>query len=141
MRLAAELAFLVVAAVGAAICLASLGRRLPQRERVFEAAVRPRRPSDSRPAQLMRLERTVASARSSALDLHARLRPVLVEIAETALARRGVRLERDAADAERLLGPAAWELLRPGRPLPEDRHAAGIEAQELEQILDALEEL
>ena len=52
------------------------------------------------------------------MDAHTRLRPVLVEIAEARLVRRGLRLERDVEEARRLLGPAAWELVRPDRPAP-----------------------
>ena len=66
---------------------------------------------------------------------------MLVEIAEARLARRGLRLDRDVAEARRLLGPKAWELLRPGRPRPEDREAPGIAPRDLEEILDALEAL
>jgi hypothetical protein len=65
---------------------------------------------------------------------------VLVEIAETRLGRHGVRLDDDE-EARRLLGPAAWELVRPHRPAPPNRHAPGIGARELDEILDALEAL
>ena len=141
MKLIAEVAFVVVAAVGAAACLAALAVRLPAGRPVFESGLRPRVRTDLWPAQLVRLERIVEWSGSSGLDAHTRLRPVLVEIAEVRLAGRGLRLERDVAEARRLLGPRAWELVRPDRPAPRDRDAPGIAAGDLEEILDALEAL
>jgi hypothetical protein len=140
-RLVAEVAFIVLGAVGAAVCLAALAVRLPAGQPVFESGLRPRVRTDLWPAQLVRLERTVDWSGSNAMDAHTRLRPVLVEIAEARLARHGVRLERDVAEARRLLGPIAWELVRPNRPPPRDRDAPGVARRELEEILDALEAL
>jgi hypothetical protein len=141
MRLAAEVIFIVAGAIGAAICLALLAERLPAGKGLFEERIRPRVTTQVWPAQLVRLERTVEWSGSSALDVHTRLRPVLVEIAEARLGRRGLRLDRDAGQARRLLGPAAWELVRPDRPAPLSRDAPGIGARELDQVLDALEAL
>ena len=141
MRLAAELGFVVVGALGAAVCLVGLAVHLPADQRVFESGLRPRVSTELWPAQLVRVERIVEWAGSSAVDAHARLRPVLVEIAEVRLAQLGVRLDRDIAEAHRLLGPKAWDLLRPDRPPPEDRDASGIAPRDLEEILDALEAL
>jgi hypothetical protein len=140
-RLAAELGFVVLGALGAAVCLVALAVHLPADQRVFESGLRPRVSTDLWPAQLVRLERTVGWSGSSAMDAHTRLRPVLVEIAEVRLARHGVRLDRDVAEARRLLGPIAWELVRPNRPPPRDREAPGVAPRDLEEILDALEAL
>jgi hypothetical protein len=141
MRLAAEVTFIVAGAIGAAICLALLTVRLPAGNRLFEERLRPRVTTQVWPAQLVRLERTVEWSASSALATHTRLRPVLVEIAEARLGRRGLRLDRDAAEARRLLGPAAWDLVRPDRPAPPGRDAPGMRPRELDQILAALEAL
>jgi hypothetical protein len=141
MRLAAEVGFIVAGAIGAAICLALLAARLPAGSRLFEERLRPRVTTQVWPAQLVRLERTVEWSASSALATHTRLRPVLVEIAEARLGRRGLRLDRDAAEARRLLGPAAWELVRPDRMAPPTRDAPGMRPRELDEILDALEAL
>jgi hypothetical protein len=138
-RLAAELGFVVLGALGAAVCLVALALHLPADQRLFESGLRPAVKTDLWPAQLVRLERIVEWSKSSDLDAHNRLRPVLVEIAEVRLARRGLRLERDVAEARRLLGPKAWDLLRPDRPRPEDRDAPGIAPRDLEEILDRLE--
>jgi hypothetical protein len=140
-RLAAEVVFIVVGAIGAAVCLAMLADGLPAGQPVFEPRLRPRVQTQLWPAQLVRLERIIEWSGSNGLDAHTRLRPALVEIAEARLARRGLRLDRDVADAQRLLGPAAWELVRPDRPPPRDRDAPGIAPRELEEILDALEGL
>jgi hypothetical protein len=136
-----ELAFVVAAAIAAAVCLAALAAHLPAGHHVvFESALRPRVRSDLHPAQLVRLERIVAWSGSSAADAHTRLRPILVEIAQARLARRGLLLERDVAESRRLLGATAWDLVRPDRP-PPDRDLPGIGPRELEKILDALEAL
>jgi hypothetical protein len=89
----------------------------------------------------VRLERIVEWSGSSELDAHSRLRPVLIEIAEVRLARRGLRLERDVAEVRQLLGPKAWDLLRPDRPRPEDRDRPGLAHRDIEEILDRLEAL
>jgi len=89
----------------------------------------------------VRLERMVRWSASSGRDVHNSLRPVLVEIAESRLSRRGLRLDRDATEARRLLGPAAWELVRPDRRPSRDPDARGVPARDLEAILDALEAL
>ena len=141
MRLVAEVALIVAAGFGAAVCLAVFAVRLPAGQPVFEPALRPRVTTQLWPAQLVRLERIVEWSGSSELDAHTRLRPVLIEIAEVRLARRGLRLDRDVAEARRLLGPTAWELLRPDRPPPLGRDAPGISPGELEEMLEALEAL
>ena len=89
----------------------------------------------------MRLERIVEWSGESGLSAHTRLRPVLVEIAEARLVRRGLRLERDVEESRRLLGPAVWELVRPDRPTPRRRDAPGIPPRRLEEMLDVLEAL
>jgi hypothetical protein len=139
MRLVAEVGFIVVGAVGAAVWLAILAARLPQCSPVFEPGLRARADGDVWPAQLVRLERIVEASASSGLDVHSRLRPVLVEIVRARLARRGLQLDRDVDEARRLLGPAAWELVRPDRPPPWDRDTPGIAPGELAEIIESLE--
>jgi len=140
-RLAAEVALLVLGGLGAAACLSALALRLPAGQPVFEPGLEPRVRTQVWPAQLVRLERIVEWSGSNGLDAHTRLRPVLVEIAEARLAQRGLRLDRDAADARRLLGPKAWELVRPDRQAPPGRDTPGIAPRDLDDILDALEAL
>ena len=44
-------------------------------------------------------------------------------------------------EARALLGPDLWELLRPDRPAPDDRTAAGISLVAVERMVDDLERL
>jgi hypothetical protein len=130
---------MVLGGIGAAACLAALAVRLPAGRAVFEPALKPRAKTQVWPAQLVRLDHIVDWSGTSGLDAHTRLRPVLVEIAEARLARRGLRLDRDATEARRLLGSKAWELVRPDRSPPPDRDSPGIARRDLDEILDALE--
>ena len=141
MTLVVEVAAIVAGALGAAVCLAILAVRLPQNRPLFEPGLRPQVTTAVWPAQLVRLERIVTWSGSSGHDVHNALRPVLVEIAQARLARRGLRLDRDGMEARRLLGPAAWELVRPDRPPPRDPGSRGMAAGDVEAILDALEAL
>jgi hypothetical protein len=76
----------------------------------------------------------------SAFHLHARLRPVLREIAAHRLrARYGVELDAEPARARELVGTAAWELVRPERPPPADRLSTGPTLDELRTVVDELE--
>lgn len=108
-----------------------------QDEPAIVAALRHEPDAPQRPAQLERLERELTMATATAFDLHARLRPQLREIATMRLATRGVRLE----DAEGVLDPELWELVRPDRQPPADRHGDGIAPAELRRAVEALEAL
>ncbi len=92
----------------------------------------------SRPPEVERLERELTMATASSFDLHARLRPPLREIAAVRLARRGVRLDDDG---EEILSEELWELVRPGRRPPTDRHAPGITPKALRETVEELEAL
>lgn len=108
----------------------------------YEQALRTPSPSVRRPAELEGLERTVTLATTSAFDLHVRLRPVLREIAEHRLAAGpGLRLDAGTAAVRATLGDELWELLRPDRPPPDDRFAAGIGSERLRTHVTALETL
>jgi hypothetical protein len=134
-RLLAEIALITLAAIGVAVCVILIPRRGPGGP---PRSVRPR----PRPDQLLKLERLVSSAEASTLHTHAYLRPALVEIATRRLAARGYALDSISADAGRkLLGEPLWELVRPGRPFPEDRHAPGVPGDQIDAMLDVLEAL
>jgi hypothetical protein len=140
MSLVAEAVLIVAALTGAAAAVAALAR-LPARRAGFEDPEPPRVTRGPPPAQFVRLERIVEWSGVSGLTAHTRLRPVLVDIAEARLARRGLRLDRDAEEARRLLGPVAWDLVRPDRPTPRGREAPGLPKRRLEEILDVMEAL
>jgi hypothetical protein len=139
MNVAAEAVLILAGATGAGAGVAALAR-LPTRGGGFEDLERPSVRRGPPPAQFVRLERIVGWSAESGMNVHSRLRPVLIEIAEARLLRRGLRLERDV-EARRLLGPAVWELVRPDCPVPRGRDAPGISPRQLEEILDVLEAL
>jgi hypothetical protein len=140
MSVAAEALFILAAASGAGAGVAALAK-MPAGDGGLDDPERVRVSLDQRPTQFVRLERIVEWSGESDLNAHTRLRPVLVEIAEARLAQRGFRLDRDVGEARRLLGPAAWDLVRPDRPVPRGRDTPGLPARRLEEILDALEAL
>jgi len=112
----------------------------PRQPSPFEASLGRTAPPAERPSALTRLEREVSMARSSAFDLHARLRPTVIELATELLSgRRGIDLESDPVRARAVLGDGAWELVRPDRPAPTDRHAPGLADDDLVSIVTALE--
>jgi hypothetical protein len=131
-------ALAVLAALVVAGALRALSEALPlaqrRRERRAEATTED-------PADFARIGRAVASATTSAGDLHLRLRPILREVAIDGLRRRGVELDADPARARRLLAPATWELVRPERAAPADAFARGLPATQLDLVLDDLEAL
>ncbi|MDQ6822550.1 MAG: hypothetical protein M3076_19825 [Actinomycetota bacterium] len=94
-----------------------------------------------RPADLVRLERLVVTGRSTAGDVHLRLRPVLQEIAAARLRPHGVELERNPQDARRLLGDELWEIVRVDRPWPPEPRAPGVSWDQLTSVIARLEQL
>jgi hypothetical protein len=109
---------------------------------VYERALRRHARGRLRPHELESLERTVTLAGTSAFDLHARLRPLLREIAEHRLtSARGLRLDSGSPEVRQALGDELWELLRPDRPPPTDRFAPGLGRERLAAHVDALETL
>jgi len=110
-----------------------------QRRSQFElalAAMRRRRTDSGEPT----LVRDLELSSYNAFHLHARIRPVLREIAAHRLRTRyGVELDAEAGRARELIGAHAWELVRPDRPAPEDRLARGLSVAELRLVVDDLE--
>jgi hypothetical protein len=105
----------------------------------FESALRRTR-SRPRDSGELALVREIELSRLSAFHVHARLRPVLREIAAHRLLKRyGVDLDVEPGRARELVGPAAWELVRPERPPPADRLAVGPTLPELRTVLSELE--
>ena len=135
MTVLAEIALVVIAAVAVAVSVAVVPgasarwRRASAREPV-------------RPGQLVANERLVVMARTSALQVHAYLRPILVELASQRLVANGQALDRMSdVTGRRILGEDLWEIVRPDRPFPEHRHGPGVNPQTLEAMLDVLERL
>jgi hypothetical protein len=96
-----------------------------------------RHPPDSGELTLVR---DVKQSTISAFHLHVRLRPILREIAAHRMWMRfGVDLDRERERARELIGPAAWELVRPDRLPPSDRLAPGPALADLRVVVDELE--
>ena len=114
----------------------------PVERSTLEAALRVRPRADLVPEELERLERHVALARTSAYDLHYRLRPTLVEIAEARLwSQRGIDLARDPERAREALGDELYDLVRADRPAPAHSRDLGPSLEELEAAVAALERI
>jgi hypothetical protein len=95
-----------------------------------------------RPTELERLEREVYLSLSNEFYFHQRMRPLLREIAAgRLLLHHGVDLDRQTAEAERLVGAEAWAWLRPDREEPRDRWVYGPPTEELTAVVDALERI
>jgi hypothetical protein len=120
------------------VVLATRGAYPLEGESALAAALERERVEVRRPPEIERLERELTLATGSAFDLHARLRPVLREIAATRLAVRGRRLDDDG---EEILGDELWELVRPDRTPPTDRHAPGMPPDALRRAVERLEAL
>jgi len=134
-RLLAEIVLVVLAGAGLSMCVALLPSPLP-------APRRPQTAGPPRPGQLEALERLVITAAGNPVQVHAYLRPRLMEIASRRLAARGQTLERlpDARGRE-LFGDRLWDIIRPGRPFPEQRDGPGVRYEDLSAMLEALERL
>lgn len=129
----------VLAAAVLAVTLAALRRAYP---RPWRRPARPAAAPSPRPATLTRIEHELALGVASSFDLHHRLRPRVRRLASELLAaRRGIALDRDPGRARAALGEPCFELVRPGRPAPEDRLARGIAIPELRAVVESLEKL
>ncbi len=88
------------------------------------------------------LEREIELSRIDGLHFHVRIRPLLREIAAHRLQLRyGVELDREPERARELLPADVWAVVRPDRPPPAERLAAGPSFSEQRSLLDGLEKL
>ncbi|HSD01704.1 MAG TPA: hypothetical protein VLB81_05005 [Gaiellales bacterium] len=127
-------AVLLAAGAVAALALLPPVSRPPRRRRA-RPAERPR------PKGLSAMERQVGMARGSAGDVHDRLAPLLRDIARDRLATAGIDLDRDPEIAAEALGAETWELVRPDRPPPPDRHGPGASPAGIRAAVTRLEEI
>lgn len=139
--LAVRIYALVACGVLLALAFAALVRAYPASRRL-----RRHRAAGNRivrvPTSLSRIEHDVALGVSGAFELHHRLRPRLRELALELLAvRRRIDLDRDPDAAGRALGAETWELVREGRPEPEDRLERGADPALLGRVVGSLERL
>lgn len=90
-------------------------------------------------AELDRLERELQLGATTAFDLHFRFRPVLREIGGTLLERHGLRLDSGTPEVREKLGDELWEIVRPDREPPDNRHAPGPGLPAMHRIVERLE--
>lgn len=98
-------------------------------------------PEPPRIAELDRLEREIYMGAARAFDHHYRLRPVVREIALGRLERRGLRLDSGSDAVREVLGEELWELARPDREPPVDRHGPGPGLADVRETIEQLERL
>ena len=139
LELAARIYALIVAGVALVVALRAVGRADPPETPLRD----PARPADGRrrpPPSLARLEQLAALGVASSFDLQYRLLPPLRSIAAGLLAsRRRIDLDDDEQAARQALGEETWELVRPARPVPEDRVSRGVTPAQLTRVVDSLE--
>jgi hypothetical protein len=137
LELAVRIYALVLCSTAIVVLLLALRRAYPDESPLRETT----RPASKRtPPTLARIEHEVALGVAGSFDLHFRLVPRLRTLATGLLrSRRNVSLTADPGAARAILGPEAWELVRPDRQTPRERLGKGIPADDLDCVVDALE--
>jgi hypothetical protein len=108
----------------------------------FEQALRKRKPTSPQPEELLRMEREIVLGSADADHAQRKLLPLLRDIASARIAaRHGFELTRRPEAARALLGDHVWELLRPDRPEPGDRHAPGLPPESVVAVIERVEAL
>ena len=114
----------------------------PTRASRFEQALRRRKPAAPQPEELLHMDREIVLGSADADHAHRRFLPLLRGIAAARIAaRHGFELARRPDAARALLGEDVWELLRPDRPEPPDRHAPGVPHNEIVAAIERIEAL
>lgn len=131
--------------VGARVVVATLPTlsMAPRRDRFERAtAARPVPDPPARPS-LVRAGRLVTLAGGTVGDLHFRVRPELRDVARARLADHGIDLDdpAEADEAARRCGPVLWDIVRPDRPVPDDRGRSALHPADLPELIAHLEAL
>jgi len=128
-----------------AIALRELVRSLDLRDEPksgFEHALLQRSKPAAAASPFARMETEIELATAEAEHAHRRLFPLLRAAAAARLGmRHGIDLEHRPEAARQLLGESTWDLLRPNRPAPDDRHAPGPRRAEIAAVIADLESL
>jgi hypothetical protein len=133
---------LVAALVLLTLVRHSGGHDWPGPRQRFDEALRRKKPAPSQAVEFLRMERELSLGMADADHAHRRLLPLLRAAAAARLAsRHGIALERRPEIAHALLGDDVWELLRPDRPDPEDRHGPGVAREQVVAVIEAVEAL
>jgi hypothetical protein len=131
----------VVGTLGLLLVITRTLGALPRERPTRLDVATPGRTRQTRPGALVKLERKVALSTETAFDAHYRLRPTLRSVAAARLRLRGIDLDSPSDSAEALLGPDAWELIRPERARPRHHDAPGLPLGQIAVVVDAVEAL
>lgn len=135
----------VVLATGLVLVTLVQDRRGPGWSRAasgFEATLRSKKPPPREPLELLRMERELVLGSADADHAHRRLLPLLRATAAARISsRHGFELGRRPDAARALLGDDVWELLRPDRPAPADRHGPGMPRAQVAAVIERVESL
>jgi hypothetical protein len=108
----------------------------------FEQALHRQKPAASQPEEILRMDRVLALGSADADHAQRQLLPLLRSTAAARIAaRHGFELERRPETARALLGEDVWELLRPDRPEPKNRHAPGVPHDQIAAVIERVESL
>ena len=141
-QLLLDIYVLTLGGIALAVLSSALGVVAPREAASpLEEAMAPERREPARIAELDRLEREVELAASRDFGVHFRLRPVLREIAQSRLDRRGVRLDSESPRARELLGDELLALTAADREPSAYRESPRLSFEGLERIVDRLERL
>jgi hypothetical protein len=132
---------LAVGTLGLLLAIARTLGTLPRERPTRLDAAPSGRMRPSRPRELVKLERETGLSTETAFDAHYRLRPTVRRVAAARLRLRGIDLDAPSGPAASLLGPEAWELVRPERPRPRDHDGPGLTLAEIARVVDAVEAL
>jgi len=123
----------------AIVVLVTVRRRLPPLSSPLVRPAQPRASSEAEKTLLDKLESAIVLSRSGSA-YERLLRPTLLHIATGRLRARGIDCEREPWRAEELLGSRVWQLVRPPDRVT-DRDAPGASPAEIEEVLNAIEEV
>jgi hypothetical protein len=108
----------------------------------FEQALRTSKQRTAQPEELLRMERELVLGMADADHAHRQLLPLLRATASARLAaRHGLEPGRRPELERELLGTEVWELLRPDRPEPADRHGSGLPEKQVVAVIERVESL
>ena len=133
---------LALGTIGVLVAVAALAAIAPREEEsLLEEALTPDPPQVPGLPELDRLARELTLAADRDFDLHYRLRPILREIAQARLERRGLALDIPSQRADDLLGEELIGITSAERVAPTDRLAKGLGLQELDRLVARLERI
>lgn len=142
-RVVLDVYVLVLAAIALLALVRTVRALAPRRvPSAFEQALGRLRTPVAEVAAALPEERDVILSRINGFHYHARVRPVLREVAGQRLRTRyGVDLDAEPERARELVPGHAWEVVRPDRPPPRDGLMRGPSLEEQRIVLEELEAL